>query len=250
VVEATAAETVGRNVRLLDRLCSSGSRPKGERLTVCQLLAEKAVAAIEAIDRQDVSVNWRLRDVNRAEVLAGMSRALIATGEFNLFSRFVTRALANAKTYPLSSLVAALTDLGPWLKKHLEEPCEAVSRWLAACCEQLEALTAAEPVAPADFRREANVRCDCADCKELKAFLKDPAERVHRFRARQDRRQHLEHQIKGHGCDADCVTDRTGSPQTLVCTKNTASFDARLKKYREDLAHLAALRSIRKSLPA
>ena len=126
----------------------------------------------------------------------------------------------------------------------------ALSRWLAACCEQLEALTAAEPTAPADFRREANVRCDCADCKELKAFLKDPAERVHRFRVRQDRRQHLEHQIKGHGCDVDCVTDRTGSPQTLVCTKNTASFGARLKKYHEDLAHLAALRSIEKSVPA
>jgi hypothetical protein len=79
--------------------------------------------------------------------------------------------------------------------------------------------------------------------------LKDPAENVHRFRVRQDRRQHLEHQIKGHGCDLDCVTDRTGSPQTLVCTKNTASFEERLKKYREDLSHLAALRSIQKSLP-
>jgi hypothetical protein len=250
VVEGTAAETVGRNVRLLDRLCFAKSRPKGERLTVCRLLTEKFAAALERVDREDMASNWRLRDVNRGEVLAGLARALVATGQFELLSQLLTRTLADHTRYPLAAHVAALTALGPWLKKQLKEPCEPVSRWLAVCCTQLESLTAAEPVAPADFRREANVRCDCADCKELKAFLKDPIEKVHRFRVRQDRRQHLEHQIKGHGCDADCVTDRAGSPQTLVCTKNTASFEARLKKYREDLAHLAALRSIQKSLPA
>lgn len=250
VIKGTTAETVGRNVRLLDRFCSSGSRPKGERLTVCRLLTEKAVTALERIDREDVASNWRLRDVNRAEVLAALPRALIAAEQFEPLSRLVTRALADPKTYPLSAHIAALTALGPWLKKHLKEPCEPVSRWLMACRTQLDAQTAAEPTAPVDFRREANVRCDCADCEELKAFLKNPAEQVHRFRVRQDRRQHLEHQIKGHGCDLDCVTDRTGSPQTLVCTKNSASFDARLETYREDRAHLAALRSIQKTVPA
>jgi hypothetical protein len=248
VIGGTAAETLGRNVRLLDRLCSAGARPKGERLTVCRLLTEKVVGALERIDREDIATNWRLRDVNRAEVLTGLIRALVATEEFELLSRFVSRALADPKTYPLSAHIAALTALGPWLKKYLKKPCEPVSRWLAACCTQLESLTASEPTAPTDFRREANVRCDCADCKELKAFLKDPTEKVHRFRVRQDRRQHLEHQIRERGCDADCVTDRTGSPQTLVCTKNTASFDARQKKFREDLTHLAALRSIGKRL--
>jgi hypothetical protein len=249
VFEGATAETVGRNVRMLDRLCSSGARPKGERLAVCKLLTEKAVAALERIDREDITTNWRLRDVNRAEVLTGLTRALLATEQFELLSNLVARAPADPKTYPLASHIAALAGLGPWLKKHLKKPCEPISRWLAACCTQLEALTATEPTAPTDFRREANFRCDCADCKELKEFLKDPAEKVHRFRVRQDRRQHLEHQIKGHGCDANCVTDRTGSPQTLVCTKNTATFDARLKQYREDLTHLAALRSLAGALP-
>lgn len=250
VIEITTAETVGRNVRLLDRFCSAGTRPKSERLSVCRFLTETFVAAIERLDREDITTNWRLRDVNRAEVLTTLPRALVSTEQSELLSRFVTRALADPKTYPLSAHIAALTALGSWLKKYLKKPCEPISRWLAACCEQLESLTAAEPAAPADSRREANVRCDCADCKELRAFLKDPVEKVHRFRVRQDRRQHLEHQITGHGCDADCVTERTGSPQTLVCTKNTASFDARLKTYHEDLAHLAALRSIEKSVPA
>ena len=78
--------------------------------------------------------------------------------------------------------------------------------------------------------------------------MNDPTEKVHRFRVRQDRRQHIER--NSHGCDMICVTDRTGSPQTLVCTKNTASYEARLKKYREDLGHLAALRAIQDNLPA
>lgn len=212
------------------------------------ILAERAVAAVDRIDRQDIASDWRLRDVNRTEVLTALPRALVAAEQFDLLSQFLTRTLADPKTYPLSEHVAALTALGPWLENRLKTPCEPVARWLAACCGQLEALTAAEPVAPADFRRDAAVRCDCADCKELKAFLKDPAERVHRFRMRQDRREHLEQQIERHGCDADCTTDRTGSPQTLVCTKTTASFDARLKKYRDDRAHLTALRSIQANL--
>jgi hypothetical protein len=248
VIEGTTVETLARNVRLLDRLCSAESRPKGERLTVCAALARTAVSALEAIDRvEDASINWRLREVDRAEVLTGLARALIATEQFELLSPFVTRTLAAAKVYPLSAHVAALTALGPWLKKNLKKPEAGVSLWLAACCEQLEALTPHEPVAPTDFRRAANVRCDCGDCKEMRTFLQDPVERVHRFRVRQDRRQHLE--SRAGGSDVTCVTDRTGSPQTLVCTKNTASFDAALKKYREDVNHLAALRAIRTSLP-
>jgi hypothetical protein len=57
VVESTTAETIGRNVRLLDRLCSTGSRPKGERLTVCWHLTGKTVGAIERLDQEDVSTN-------------------------------------------------------------------------------------------------------------------------------------------------------------------------------------------------
>ncbi|MCI0701640.1 MAG: hypothetical protein L0241_11210, partial [Planctomycetia bacterium] len=248
VIEGTTAETLGRNVRLLDRLCSAKPRLKGERLVVCQLLTEKILSALERIDREDVTTNWRLRDVDRTAVLTGLARSLIATEQFELLLQLVTRTLAAPKVYPLAAHISALTDLGPWIKKHLKKPCEALSYWLAACCEQLETLTATEPVAPADFRREAKLTCDCADCKELKKFLLDPRERVYRYRARQDRRQHVER--NAYGNDMDFETDRKGSPQTLVCTKNTASYDAKLKKYREDLAHLAALRSIRASLSA
>lgn len=183
--------------------------------------------------------------MNRAEVLTAQPRMLVAAEQFESLLRFLTRALADPKMHPLPAHVAALTDLGSWLKKYLKRPREPVSRWLAACCAQLEARAATGPTAPADFCREASARCDCADCKELKAFLKALAEQVHRFRTRQDRRQHLEQQIERHGCDTDC----TGSPQTPVCTKATASFGARLKKYRDDWMHLATLPSLTPSEP-
>jgi hypothetical protein len=42
----------------------------------------------------------------------------------------------------------------------------------------------------------------------------------------------------------DCTTERTRSPHTLVCKKNTKSYKAALKKYHEDLEHLARVREI------
>ncbi len=251
VVDGTTAETLARNASFLDRLCSAKSRPKGERLAVCAHLAKKTASALETLERgENAALNWRLREADRAEALTGLARALIATEQLDLLSQLVTRTLADAKTYPLAAHIAALTALGPWLKKHLEKPATGLAQWLAACRQQLESLTAQEPVAPTDFRREANLSCKCADCTELKTFLKDPTEKVHRFRVRQDRRQHLEDVVGRNKSDVNCVTDRTGSPQTLVCTKNTASYEAKLKKYREDLGHLTTLRAIRDNLPA
>jgi hypothetical protein len=66
---------------------------------------------------------------------------------------------------------------------------------------------------------------------------------------REDRRRHLEHQVRGHECDLDLRTERRGSPYTLVCTKNTASYQARLKQYHEDQAHLATVSAIQADLP-
>ena len=37
------------------------------------------------------------------------------------------------------------------------------------------------------------------------------------------------------------VTDRKGSPQTLVCTKDRRTYQARCAQYRKDIAALASL---------
>jgi hypothetical protein len=252
VFAGTTAQTLDRNVGLLEHLAAAKPKQPDDWLALSRALAETTFAALAAIDDQkrDPTDYWP-RHEERAGVLAGLARSLLLTDQGELLSRLVAHALARSEKYPLTSAhVAALTDLGPWLGKHVKEPVPPLSDWLAACCGQLEALTAEMPQPPPDLRREATIACKCEDCAELRRFLADPQEREHRFRMREDRRQHLEHGIRQHGCDVDTRTERGGSPHTLVCTKNTASYEARLKKYHEDREHLAALRAIAARFPS
>jgi hypothetical protein len=247
----TNLETATRNVRLLEQICSAKPRKNEGWSALCTGLSRELVSALEALDRRPPSSDWRSAKVERAGVLAGLARALIATEQFDLLSRVVAHALASPKVYPLRSvLVPALASLRPWLKKDLKKSCAALTRWAASCREQLESLTARAPEEPADYRRPAEIDCKCADCAELRRFLKDPRESVHRFSMRQDRRSHLENVIRANRCDLDHKTERTGSPHTLVCTKNVSSYRERLKTYHQDQERLATVRSIEAGLPS
>lgn len=75
----------------------------------------------------------------------------------------------------------------------------------------------------------------------MQAFVLDPVEQTHRFRVRQDRRNHLEQMIRQHGLEMKSVTDRSGSPQTLVCTKDRRGYQARCAEYLKNIAALAVL---------
>ena len=65
-----------------------------------------------------------------------------------------------------------------------------------------------------------------------------------RFPIRKDRRQHLHQQIDKHRCDCTHVTERIGSPQTLVCTKTQASYERQKNQYEVDKKLLAELEAI------
>jgi hypothetical protein len=250
VMKGTTAETLARNLRLLEHFCGAKPRAKEGWLELCGALAHAFIAALEALDREKPSYGWGAPRGDRAEVLAGLARALIATGQDDLLSRVVAHALALPEKYSLKEAhMPALVRLGPWLKDNAKKPCPGWSQWLASCREQLEALTAQAPEEPRDFRRPAAIACHCADCGELKRFLEDPRESVFRFRARQDRRTHLENTIRGHRCDLDLKTERGSSPHTLVCTKNKASYQEKLREYHSYQEHLATVRSIQAGLP-
>ena len=248
---ATTSQTLERNIRLLEHFCLARPRKRSGWAELCKALAKAVVAALEKIDRDSTENDWRAYRIQRAEVLAGLTRALLASQQEELLSRLVEHVLARPETYPLTSAhMEALTALQPWLKKNLRSSSPGLSRWLAACREQLEALTAQEPQPPADFRRSASLSCKCADCAELKRFLDDPHESEHRFRAVEARRRHLEEITRRHHCDLDLRTERKGSPHTLVCAKNTASFKARLSKYHQDQVHLKTVQLIEVNVPS
>ena len=250
VMESTSNNTMERNVRLLEHICSARPRKKAGWSELCTTLSQALVTAVERADRGRSQDDWRTRRVDRGEVLAGLARSLILAGEGDLLSRVVAHALSAPKTYPHQSAhMPALASLRPWLAKNVKTPLPALTTWLSACREQLESLTAKAPEAPKTFQRAAEIDCKCQDCAELKTFLKDPGESSHRFSMRQDRRDHLANNIRQHKSDLDLRTETRGSPHTLICTKNTASFQERTKTYHQDLEHLATVQAIKGQLP-
>jgi len=77
--------------------------------------------------------------------------------------------------------------------------------------------------------------------RELEKFARDPEAREHSFRVRKELRQILHRAIDKAGFDMDHVTQRIGSPQTLVCTKNRASYKRACQQYQRDLADMRRL---------
>jgi hypothetical protein len=254
VMKETSAGTMERNVRLLETICTTRPRKREGWEELCAALSQELIAAIEALDGKRLpsgyDETWYPERVDRAGVLAGLARALVATGQSDLMSRFIDHALGTPKRYRLTEAhIAAIVELRPWLKKHVKAPFPALTKWLEAVRERLEALTAEEPREPKDFRREAPIACECPECAELKRFLRDPGEPSHRFPVREERRRHIQDQIRKHKLDLSHRTEERGRPYTLVCSKTTASYQAALKKYHEDREHLATIEAIRAALP-
>lgn len=97
------------------------------------------------------------------------------------------------------------------------------------------------PEPPSDWRQSVTFSCSCPDCRELRVFARDPAERVHRFRVKKERRQHLHTAIDRHRLDMTHITERQGSPQTLVCTKDRRSYRRRRTQYQNEIAAMGTL---------
>ena len=111
--------------------------------------------------------------------------------------------------------------------------------------ELLSNRSSEEPLPPKDWKLEkVPITCSCSDCRELAAFAADPEDSVHRFRVRQDRRGHLHQVIDQNDLDMTHVTERRGSPYTLVCTKTRRSYTNRVKQYERDRECVERLRQI------
>jgi hypothetical protein len=112
--------------------------------------------------------------------------------------------------------------------------------WTSAA-EFLLRRSEAPPQPPSDWRLAVELSCSCPDCQELQSFARDPAERVYRFRIRKERRRHLHNMIDRYRLDMAHVTERVGSPQTLVCTKDRRTFDRRMNEYQGEIAAMRTL---------
>jgi hypothetical protein len=109
---------------------------------------------------------------------------------------------------------------------------------------ELADLTQTPVVKPTDWKQDIKLSCQCQDCAELQTFLLDPEEIVHRFRVRKDRRQHLHNIIKRHQCDMTHITERQGSPQTLVCTKTRTQYQREKNQWENRVTLLQDLQAL------
>jgi 2OG-Fe(II) oxygenase superfamily len=176
-----------------------------------------------------------------AQPLADLLDALSALEAGALREEAAANMIARPPVFdPASVIVPALVLLNERHGKGVEGDPAFLRLWQHAAGFLL-ARSEHPPEAPKDWRQDVELPCKCEDCGALQAFARDAGAHVGRFRVRQDRRQHLHQTIEQHKLDMTHVTERKGSPQTLVCTKTRRTYEQQCKQYRADIRSFAEL---------
>lgn len=245
---ALLAELMRRHTRILHGHCvdllralAAGKAPlKADWLSALRQTAEAVVSKLDEVgkkQRENEWMDWQVPENARPVDAALVATLLEVLGKLDASALRVAAAekfAARPAVFdPVTILVPALGSLSAW-------DAAAVRLWEHSA-EYLLRRSGSPPESPKDWRQDVKLSCACADCRELQAFTLDPAEQSHRFRVKKERRQHLHQQIEKHNLDMTHVTDRQGSPQTLVCTKDRRGYKRRCDEYRKDIASLAAL---------
>jgi hypothetical protein len=242
VVSRHTGRLHGHCVDLLAALTRKGNAgTKPEWRNTWHQVAEAVVSHLDAVGIKDTKNEWMAWQTNQTARVVDAALVAKLLDVLSGLEAPALRAMAAKKFAARPQVFDPVTILTPSLALAWEQNDEAVARLWTHCVEFLLSRSGEPPAAPKDWRQEAKLACTCAECRELRAFTLDPVEQTHRFRARQDRRQHLEGQIVQHGLEMTYVTDRKGSPQTLVCTKDRRGYKARCEQYRTDIAALTAL---------
>lgn len=223
-----------------------------DRSPFLRLVAEAAVAGLDGIgmlasETQDSFQSWDEPEDRRPGALApefishlflGLRRfeegALCADAASKLVSRPEVFHPTTLVVPALERLRAERDDGSPAFERALQHLWTGSADFLLQRSE-------VPPQPPADWHLDAELPCTCADCLELQAFARDPRERIHRFRINKDRRRHLHQVIERHCLAMTHVTQRAGSPQTLVCTKDRRDFQARMKEYGAEIEAMGQL---------
>jgi hypothetical protein len=203
-------------------------------------IAEAIVGKLDEIgkrQRENEWMDWRLAEKAKPMSAAFVAKLLNALEEFGATA---SRTAAAEKFVARPAVFDPVTILVPALGLLRVRDGAAAKLWEHSA-ELLLQRSGQPPEAPRDWRQDVKLSCACADCRELQAFTLDPVERQHRFLVKKERRQHLHQQIEHHGLDMTHETERAGSPQTLVCTKDRRSYHRRCEEYRKDIAALASL---------
>jgi hypothetical protein len=98
------------------------------------------------------------------------------------------------------------------------------------------------PPVPVDWAQQFSIGSQrITKLREFELFARDPVRRELRLRAKKEIRQTIHQTIERLSLDMTHVTERKGSPYTLVCTKTRASYERACKRHRNDLADMRRL---------
>jgi hypothetical protein len=249
IIAAAKVETLVRNAGLLRLLCRQRDK-NPERIDLCARLCDGFVEALVTFDNQQGDDDWKIQQLDRTKLLISGADAMLAIDAHSPLTRLIDHISNCRDKYKLNDVqLAAIFALEPRFDQ-LGASNEAVLRWLAACRQLLQNRTARLPEKPTDYRRADKLSCTCSDCRALSQFLANPEQREIRMPLNKERRRHLHDVIDGDRCDLTHVTERTGRPYTLVCTKTSASYGRASNIYERDLKSLARIMDIEKRVLA
>jgi hypothetical protein len=189
---------------------------------------------------------WRTRKARTVDsmTVANLLETLPALNVGNLRDAACESIIANVEVFdPATLIVLALQLLGERNGEVIIRDKEFQRLW-RHCAEFLLARSEQPPESPKNWRQDVRISCRCDDCRELQTFALDAGAQTHRFRVKKERRQHLHHQIDHHDLDMTHITERSGSPQTLVCTKTRRTYERQCEQHKHDLASMAVLRAL------
>jgi len=218
---------------------------------------DKAAAAIAAqIIKawEQPPVSWTYRSLGGEPSRAELLRLLAQLGDRTLQKRFisgvVTREFDGSENEALASVLQLLDpkDAGTLLTALVREN---MPLFHCACINLLELVLGGLGEKLSSQWRAALREPAAVMVKALPAIkpAADPEAREARFRVRQDRRQHLHRQIEHDGLDMTHVTERKGSPQTLVCTKTRRTYQRQCEQHKVDCAGMITLLAVMQPAP-
>ena len=220
---------------------SAAIRPRSPKSAVrCAILSPRSCSRSSRPGMQWIPNGRFMHREKQTGMVASMVHLLGRLAAKALLDSFISHVLSNRQLYGLHEvLIPEVKAIHQWVPD-VPAAQGAASRLLEHCLAELRAATP-KPGTALRRSRNGDLRCHCEDCTTLSQFLRDPVQQTARFAVREARRKHLEAQIGLHNCDVTCVTERTGSPHALVCTKTRATYERQLKQYQADQAFVAQL---------
>lgn len=190
-------------------------------------------------DQPSTSGTWRQPRSVEPDFIVDLLYSLESL-DVSLANQAVGVLLANPMTFDLDKVLVPAT-LTLCNQSGIHDLTSFKRLWVA-CLDHLHARSAEPLEPPNNWSRADFLTCQCVQCKELAHFLANPKEKIWAYKAAEAKRGHVASVIQASACDVDWVIDRSRRPYALICTKNQASYEKRVRQRDNDLKYLAMLK--------